>query len=691
MAARRVAAGLAALALAPALSAVPAHAQAGEGDLVGGARLEIEALTGTLLPEAEFRIQVRVVNTGAQALEGLRVLGTVHNRIASRYELQQALDDGVVGDLWASYQTDVDPIPPRGSRVVAITRTSEELGFARPDEKFGVYPMRVQVQQFGAAMDEARTSLVVTPRTVAQPLLAALVAPIDHAPALLDANAYEADGLVAAVGAEGRLSRIVTALAQAPAIPITVATNGLVLEEAADLADGFTLVSGADRVDVSPTDRQAAAGQAFADHLDTVVARRPTQHIAFAYASADLVALVRGDMALEANRHIEEGLRAARRLTRGAPTQGILWPPAGLDPETLGMAATAGIDTVLLSERYLNIPRVRDLPLSPSPVRRLRTEAGEPITALVPDPWLEELMAEPPAGGLAAMIQRILAETAVVYFERPNAAQSRGLLLAPPQQWDPPPGMVEELVQRISSAPWLRPATLSTLADGVPPQQSPADLRYPQVERSAELEPAYVAELSQARRHIGSMATVLPTNDIPARLDRIVRAAASSHFRDPTRRPVGARLLRGISASATRLYSAVSVDDQSPVTLTAAEGPVPITIRNTSDTPLRVLVRLNSPRYDFGEDGSREVILPAGQQETLTFRVRPLTPGGTYPIRVTVEDLHGALALANGTVVVRSAVYSAAALAVTVGAGVFLLAWWIYHAVRRRQLRPATS
>jgi hypothetical protein len=141
-----------------------------------------------------------------------------------------------------------------------------------------------------------------------------------------------------------------------------------------------------------------------------------------------------------------------------------------------------------------------------------------------------------------------------------------------------------------------------------------------------------------------------------------------------------------------RAYGAIAVVDSPPITLTSAEGVIPVTLRNTGPAPLSVRVRLATPRYEFkGGPLHTPVRVPPGSTTTLTFAVRALSPGGTNPIGVVVEDPTGGLVLARGTIVVRSTAYSLVTLLITGGAGVFLLVWWIRDAAQRRRPRSGSG
>jgi len=351
------------------------------------------------------------------------------------------------------------------------------------------------------------------------------------------------------------------------------------------------------------------------------------------------------------------------------------------------MARRTGVDTVVLSERHLAI--ADSGALTPSPVRELARARGAAPTVLVPDPWLEDVLAqEGSPDGVAVAVQRVVAETAAVYFERPFSRDVRGLVLAPPQLWSPDRGLVGGLLDALGDAPWLEPVTLSRLARTVEPEPSPVSLDYSPAAVSRELSPSYVAALADARRALGSLATVLApvSNDTPSRFDRLLRAAASVHFRSAPDTRQGRQMIAEVATAVAGLYDSVEVVD-GPQVWMEEEGPVPVTVVNTAEVPLRVRVRMLSQRFAFEEPNGRTEVLEANESRTLTFHARAVTPGGRAPISVVVEDPDGVLVLAEGTVAVRSTAVSVAALVLTGGAGLFLLVWFVQQAARWRR-RP---
>lgn len=656
----------------------------------GNLELGVESLEGVVTPDEEFSVLLRVSSTRRGDVEDLRVSASLHTAVGSRFALQRAVDDDQPGSVVDSFTEPVDRLPGGETVDVRMRRGADELGFTRA-RRAGVYPLRLRLLEDDEVIDEVRTALVFTAPDVEQPVRSAFVLPVDGPPLTGPRGEIDTARLSDQLGADGRARRLVASLAAGGEYPVTLALNGALLDHAALTALG---------------DHGQATEQAtrFLTDLREVSGRAQVETLAMPYGRADLVALTRGDMAAEAVRHVQEGRDTVSRHTDTPTDSDVIWPPDGLDADTLATLRDAGAETVLLSEEYLSVPQRQQL--SPSPVRELRGSEGEEMTALVPDPWLSDVLAAErfaATRGAALRAQRVLAETAAVYFEQPFTDDTRGLLLTPPQAWEPPEGLVQQLGDALTDAPWLEPVALSTLERTLEPTEPPITLDYPDEAQERELPSAYVDRLRHAREELGALSRVLPADpEVASRFDGFVRTAASVHYRRsgstdtysafPLPLSDGRAMLDRVLDTAEEVFSSVDVLE-GPRVLIDEQGEIPVTLANESRVPLRLRVRLLTGRFSFaGDSGEQVVTVEADEQRTLTFHARARTPGAQSPIAVMVEDPEGVIQLAEGRVIVRSTGVSITGLVATVGAGLFLAAWAIRQLTRRRRRarRPQT-
>jgi hypothetical protein len=669
-----------------------------------GPRLRVVSYSGVVTPETALTAVVELDRGPAGDAPGdaagdakLSLVGSVHRRVTSRLEYQRAVDEQRLPPARSTFSQAVadsasaERDTAAKGRRLTLRLSTDELGLA--DARKGVYPLTVGLEADGEVTDEVVTSAVFVSSRVAQPLRVALLVPVDHPPARLPGGRYVPERLARSLSSAGQPGRLTRALAEHPTFPATIAPSGLLLDQASDRADGFT-VDGEPPVRRGPESRPAQEAAAFLQGLRRTVGAR-AELVATSHGPGDLPALVRAGLQGEVEKQLAAGRATLGSLLGAAPTRGVLWPPAGLTGAALEtVSASTGLETIVVRERFLDLASDRSLPTSPSPVRRLAGAGGGDLTAVVPDPFLTDALGRESAPfGAAVAAHRIVAETAVAYFERPNSQQPRGLLLAPESPWRPPAGVTAALLEGLQVAPWASPVTLSSLVEKVEPASSQPELAYPASAPREELDPAYLAALGRARRDLGTLPEVLGgESELPARFDRLLLQASSLHYRSPRLVPEGRDLIERVSETTSRLYGSVTVAESLPFRLTTTEGRIAVPVRSNADVPLRVTVRLQpTPRYVFSDGGTKEVTLEPNGTTTVPFAARAAGSAGTYPVQVIVEAPSGALELAEGQVVVRSTALSVVAVGVTVGGAVFLFAWWLRGALRRRGQRPETA
>lgn len=666
--------------------------------------LVVDELSGVVRDGQPLRLAVRVAG-GAD--EGARLAVTLQRRTISRFDFQRAVDDGEDRATVGAVDVPLE-MAPDGAAAAVVDVPLPELGVgAVVDATQGVYPLHVELVVDGEdgsrVLDELRTSVVLLAEPVGPPVRTALMVPVVGEVGLTGGGGVRIDPLAGDLSADGRLPQIASALAAAPEVALTVATDGIVVEEAAHAAAGFVAVDAAGTVEVPPAEPDvppqewgpAERGRQLLADVRTIVARPAVDQVALPYAAADLVALTRAGLDDEVRRAVAQGTRSVEELTGARPAPGVLWPLDGIDDPTLEVLDT-GVDTLVLDAGELETP-VEPGDVSPPAVRRVRTPRGSQTVAAVGDPWLGEVLARagtPSSGsedGAPVVAQRIIGETAAVYFERPYATQVRGLVLAPPGDWAASGADLGALVRGLAEAPWLAPVTVPQLVRDLPPAPGAERLDYPATAAARELDDGYLTALGAARHAVAALANVLGADDpTPARASRLLDLAASTQYRGPGAAR-GEELVAEVGAVAGRVADRIEVLPGPLVTLTSTDGQVPVTLLSSAPVPVQVRVRLEASRFTFPEGAERdEVTLAPGEARTLFFPAEALSPGATHPIAVVVSD-GGGTELARQRLVVRSTTFSVAAVLITGGAGAFLTLWWVRDARSRRRQHVALA
>jgi hypothetical protein len=104
-----------------------------------------------------------------------------------------------------------------------------------------------------------------------------------------------------------------------------------------------------------------------------------------------------------------------------------------------------------------------------------------------------------------------------------------------------------------------------------------------------------------------------------------------------------------------------------------------------------VVVRLDSDKLSFPNS---EPCPGAPEASCIPVSLQPLTQtipvttiaddSGTFPLRVSLLTPNSGSTINSSRLAIRSTAYNLLAVAITIGAGVFLFGWWTVGAVRRR-------
>jgi hypothetical protein len=242
------------------------------------------------------------------------------------------------------------------------------------------------------------------------------------------------------------------------------------------------------------------------------------------------------------------------------------------------------------------------------------------------------------AAGSFATEQRFLAETAMIVAEAP--ATPRSVVVTPPRQWNPAPGLAQALLTESDDAPWLRPATLADLvganssAGQVPRVPPPADKTAPGELRRSLLHK--VKALEGAIRLQASMFGLQASTYLAG----AVAAVESSAWRDD---PAQARdLVASVSGYLATQDRQVRIIDTGQDTLTGKSGPVPVSINNRLGHSVTVLLQVHAPSGRMTvHPAVTTVTIGPHQQRTVVIKVRSAAAGSTV-LRLSLAAPNGA-------------------------------------------------
>ncbi|MTV25301.1 hypothetical protein FTX61_07750 [Nitriliruptoraceae bacterium ZYF776] len=704
--------GALAAALLAGLVAAPATPAAGQQSDGPQVRLTLSAMRGVLgpgavvpgdpsadeLPErpttrSDLDLRVLIENTGSTPVDELRLVVEVHPAAGSRGELRAALDgDGPTTDPIHVHGTDVRD----GGTVLPGVITGIEDVTASADipwaDDGGVHPLRLAVVRGTEVLDEVSTAVVWLNEPPSEPLQLAAVWPLDGPPWRTAGDQYPT-GVDRAIRPGGRLDAILRAVEQHPDADVLLAPTAHLLEDLRDRADGYVL---AERVDGGALEtRQIGADEPSAEDAARTLERvrvlseaQTHDPLARPYADADLTALLGRDDRLRelAGELASAGRQRLSRLLEGRadPSAFLLTTP--FSPEVLDLIAA---DVIVAPYTGVDGPDPRTDPTLPDPVRDVRSAGGRPVTLLVADPYLSDLLATLPAGGAVVATQRVLAETAMVFHEAPGTAD-RALVMLPPEGWSPTVDEAQRLLGALADATWLELTNPRTM-DATAVRGGTTSLA---TVEGDPLPAAAAAELSRTLADLDAVSRARPP-DVGELDGRSLARLRDELLRSTSRWYTGAAraeadaLVRDVRSAIDATVGELTIASGTQITLTASEGSIPVTLQRTRGGPIEVRVQIDSQgRLDWPAGRESETLsLDDGATQTVSFPTSALSTG-TFPVTVRVTDPSGRIEFDRTTLSVRSTAIAGPALLIVGGVAVLLL---LAAAVRRRPRRRDRS
>lgn len=689
----------------------------------------------TVTPGSLVTVTMTLTNTGTAPIDDLNVRLQRGDALVSRADL--AADDADP-DPASSVVLPFQPVPERlaAGDDVSFTYTvdSAELRLDRD----GVFPVLLNVN--GTVDGDTRRVGELSTYVVQQPLVPTATTAVAWLWPLTERTHRDAtggfvdDGLAESVSEEGRLDRALGVIERLrggsaePSLPVTLAIDPALVEELQLMAAGPYEVAGGQG---SGTDAAAA----FLERLRAVAAVHPVVALPYGDVDADaLDAAGLGDVVTRSLPGTPAGTAqdppgspidtsagetpapagepgapaedvpapengAGARILAGAldvePRTDVAWAPGGtLRAPTLTRLTAGGIDEVVLAPGALTTGAsavgLQD-PTAAAPVT-VGTADG-PVDALVADPRLSEVVggAEHAAGGPRIAQQRYLAELAVLTGQAPPGSEQTVLVTAP-REVDAGPDGAGAMMADTAALPWLRTASLASLAGG--PRSEDGTLLEPADQVLLDAQGLAVVDEAVASRDDLAGAVEGDAGIALQALDAATARASSVAWRTD---PAGFRdAAADLEAATDRLRDRVTLlaPADGTYTLASGEAPLVLTVRNDLPFAVRVLPEVrarNNRGFDVGDvpvqvlaPGSRTVLqvpISLRQSGGIAVTATLVTPGGsTLGERVEMQ--------------VRSTAYGPISLTITIGAAALLALLFLrrlVHFVMRRRARATAS
>ena len=667
-----------------------AHARPASGAFVLDAQSEWVVApkaprSGGSAPPALFDLAL----TARGAPTGATVEVILYPRLRSRYAFKDVVRNGPRG----SPLTSIAPIPydslephPRSAAVATLdlpvvqtasTATGTRLGLACAPPTgagtcTGVYPVVVELQEpTGKVLHRFTTFLTYVAGRSAHPLELSWIVPIDTPVSLSPHPSGPTNGIGLPSAVDTSALEATIAQLRSSAVPVTL--------------------------DVSPETLQVLAragpkGRA----ADTMLAVLSTNHksdqvLASPYVPVALGALAGAGEPTEIVAQMAAGATVLRHFHVTTAPGPSPWVQRGLVTDNIATGlATVGANQLVLPDFNLaSTPNATSAGTWASTFTLTLSHGGSSasvqtsVQASVTDTWLDgqftSLRKDP---ALAAT--QLLADLAMVHFERPNTAAVRGMVALPPARWIPDPVFTHVLLAGLSQNPVVEPVTLSQFftsvtADGA--RQLADSSSAPVFGRTL------ARAVSRARVRLSNFDAAVPGHpSVISELDDMLLATEAENL-TPRRQAAGVAAFE----HALQAQLGLITFQKSTVTLTARTGWIPVTIE--SGAPYTVIGTLSV-------SGNKFVLSPRSSRRTVRLdhatnvsRVDVLArTSGDSPLDVTFTSPNGRLVIARGLITVRSTATSVAGVALTVVALAVLLVWWARtwrSGRRKRRLRRA--
>ena len=531
----------------------------------------------------------------------------------------------------------------------------------RTDDTPGVYPVVVTVRDADTSEAEGRLVthlLLLAPGAASNPLQVALVVP-EAAPSPLTTSGTRR----VAPDDATRLGLLASVLDQKGPDSLTVAPDPGTL---AALADTPT-----------PTAHSAlAAVRRLSDDAQTLPQTfAPTNPYDLVDASLD------GELAAQLARGSD--VDSVELGSRPSPATWMLQGP--LDRPTVAALAGLGVTRLLLPAGDIGGGEARLTSARPFPLN----SAGAGLMALSGDAALAHDLQLPDS---LLATHELLADLAQVYFENPNLEYYEGGHLVPeprvvvavsPRYWAPSRTALTDLVQTLTTGPFLSSVTLDQAFAQVPPSTTSASSAGPAGHRD-NMAGAKVRSLRAALASF-SASLVRPVNSTLAIGDLALTSESASLTL--------AQRNAYLNAAHSRLRAELGqvTVAATGITLTSRQGKVPLSIVSNLPVPVRVTVTLTSTGLQF-QGGSNDSI-----SHSFTLRLRNTTwlvpvvarRTGHFEMEVKVVTAEGAQPMSAAGIFINSRAFSGVGIVLSAAALAGLAFWWgraLQKGARNRRL-----
>ena len=655
----------------------------------------------------DLDLRLAISNGGETDLEGFTVQVGAGGKVTTRSQLHAIFDQGGTDTIGSVAVPFDDLVLSAGSSTrVRIEEPVAGLQGISLSGQEGVYPLEVVLtDESGVPLATTVTTVLYYPNRPETRLTIVPVLPLQDRPARDPSGAFAPDAagdfpLEAALASGGWLAAYLDALdsLSADTLNVGLAPTPRLLEEIADMADGYERRGAEGTETVAPSSDDARAAESWLEQLRAVSSRASVQPVLVPYSFADLpsIAGARDVIGTQLRAGGSGVLKSVLGTATASEAGRWLMPPAGRVDEATYDQIPVGVEHVLFSSDALTDLPTPELSGCPEaeysftcPVR-VQTPVSGATTGLVFDDSIQQLLEQLlKPGHTRGEIQQFFAETAMIREEQPGRPD-RIIAVTPPASWQPSPGTARTLLGGLARAPWLE--TLTPEAG----LESGGQVRRRTVVGdigglAGQPDPQYFEEVGSVAATVEQYRSMNPPEDVVERLTRNVLVAQSRVWWPEAED--GLEYARLTREEVEGEFGKIRITGPQEITLTSKTGQIQFVVLNETgyEVDLNVLVASLGVTENLtlrGQGLSREdIVAPqhlASEQERITFDVTTRA-SGIFPLEVQLETPDGLDIGEPVPLTVRSTEFNEIALGLTFGALAFLILFYVVRALRRRR------
>jgi Family of unknown function (DUF6049) len=661
--------------------------------------VRLELLSQPVWHGADDRLdlRIRVVNEGEVPVEGLDLVVAAFDKVRSRSALHSAFDPAAFAGSVASSQLPLpvsvdDTLEPQQSTVVEVRDRISNLATIAALGEPGVFPVVITLRDATSLpVSSLATTLLYYPDDQEAGLGVVPIFTFNDVAQRGPKGTFVFDEagrfpLEDALAEGGWIRALVDALEGAEDLPMGFAPTPRLVEELADMSDGYTRSTDDDNEVVQATDDSAEAAGDVIEQLRRIAGAPQVDQVLVPYSAADLPSIAAVPDAILAQINAAD-LAINQILNRGAETDSRSWvlPTVGrVDERTFEQLSAAGVRNLIFAPESLDAPD--DPALAGCPVEafsfvcpiQVQTANTLDVGGYVLDGDIQErLEVLLRAGEDRLEIQRFFAETAMIREELPGRSD-RVLPVVFPPNWRPSPREARVVVRGLATAPWIDPMTPTeglTATPGLERRSIQTELNTPENRPP----PEYFEAVEDARDAVAHFETIEPPDDLLIRLSRNVLVAQSRWWWDDIGR--GAEYAVGAEDEVADELSKIEIIGPEEITLTSKTGEIQFLVVNGTGYPVTIEIILESAKLDLPADERRTI---GSDQQRLSVQVTTQA-SGFFPLTARLETPDGFAFSTAKEITVRSTEFNEIALGITFGALAFLVLFYVVRGVRRRR------